>query len=68
LILAIFFITEAPHCCLQEIGFKTWSEDLEELNLSFEKENFELQFRRLSEKIPDVSIKENSEVLGTPFY
>jgi hypothetical protein len=31
---------------------------LEELNLSFEKENFELQFRRLSEKIPDVSIKE----------
>nr|WP_309760268.1 segregation/condensation protein A [Flavobacterium sp.] len=66
---------EAPRVAFAKLGLKTWSEDLEELNLSFEKGKIsELQFiEGFQKKIPDVSIKEirsawNTILLDFPLY
>ena len=66
---------EAPRVAFAKLGLKTWSEDLEELNLSFEKGKIsELQFiEGFQKKIPDVSLKEirsawNTILLDFPLY
>ena len=66
---------EAPRDAFAKLGLKTWSEDLDELNLSFETGKIsDLEFiEGFQEKMPNVSIEEirsawNTVLLDFPLY
>ena len=66
---------DAPRIAFAKLGLQAWSEDLDELNLSFEKGKIsELQFiEGFQEKMPNASIEEirsawNTVLLDFPLY